>query len=79
MEARILERLRKLRAGTTMCPGRLSVDLGSRLTELRATYLTMAREGRIEISQRGHPADPDQLKGPFRVALPDARIPGTPG
>ncbi len=70
LEDRILERLRGLRAGTTMCPGRLSVDLGSRLAQLRPTFMKMARAGRIAILQRGHVADPDRLKGPFRVAMP---------
>ena len=70
LEARILEQLRNLRAGTTMCPGRLAVNLGLRLAQLRPTFLTMARDGRICILQKGRAADPDGLKGPFRVAPP---------
>lgn len=70
LETRILDQLRTLRAGTTMCPGKLSVNLGFRLPQLRATLQTMAREGRIAILQRGRVVAPDGFKGPFRVAPP---------
>ena len=69
LETRILEQLQTLRAGTTMCPGRLSVNLGSRLAQLRPTFVAMARQGRLRLLQKGRPVDdPDHLKGPFRVA-----------
>ena len=67
IEDRILERVRRLRAGTTMCPGRLSKDLGFRLADLRDTYLALASVGRLGIRQKGQPADPKTLRGPFRV------------
>ena len=67
IEDRILERVRKLRAGTTMCPGRLSKDLGHKLADLRPTYVALANAGRLCIRQRGHAADPNTLRGPFRV------------
>ena len=67
IEDRILERVRRLRAGTTMCPGRLSKDLGFRLADLRDTYLALASVGRLGIRQKGRPADPKTLRGPFRV------------
>ena len=70
LEARILEQVRGLRAGTTMCPGRLSVNLGTRLPQLRDTLRRMARAGQIVFSQKGRGVDPDDFKGPFRVALP---------
>ncbi len=70
LETRILDQLRTLRTGTTMCPGRLSVNLGSRLAQVRPTLEAMARAGRIVILQKGRVADPDRLKGPFRVAPP---------
>ena len=67
IEDRILERVRGLRACTTMCPGRLSKDLGFKLAELRSTYVTLAKAGRLCIHQQGHPANPDTMRGPFRV------------
>lgn len=68
LETRILDQLRTLRAGTTMCPGRLSVNLGSRLAQVRPTIEAMARAGRLVVLQKGRVVDPDGLKGPFRVA-----------
>lgn len=67
IEDRILERVRGLRAGTTMCPGRLSKDLGHKLADLRSTYIALANAGRLCIRQGGHPANPNTLRGPFRV------------
>ena len=69
LETRILDQLRTLRAGTTMCPGRLSVNLGSRLAQLRPTFQAMARQGRLRLLQKGKVVDdPDHIKGTFRVA-----------
>ncbi len=68
IEDRILERVRGLRAGTTMCPGRLSRDLGFKLADLRSIYVALANAGRLCIRQHGHPANPETLRGPFRVA-----------
>ena len=67
IEDRILERVRGLRAGTTMCPGRLSRDLGFKLAELRSTYVALANAGRLGIRQKGRAANPNTLRGPFRV------------
>ena len=67
IEDRILERVRGLRAGTTMCPGRLSKDLGYKLADLRSKYVALAHAGRLCIRQGGRPANPDTLRGPFRV------------
>ena len=70
IQDQILKRVCALRAGTTMCPGRLSKDLGCKLADLRETYLTLARAGRLRISQKGRQADPNALRGPFRVGPP---------
>ena len=67
IEDRILERMRGLRTGTTMCPGRLSRDLGGKLSDLRAIYVALAKSGRLRILQKGQRANPDTLRGPFRV------------
>ena len=70
LEDRILERVRSLRPGTTMCPGRLSKDLGFKLADLRATYLALAEAGRLSIRQRGCSANLRDLRGPFRIGPP---------
>ena len=67
IEDRILDRVRGLRAGTTVCPGRLSKDLGFKLADLHATYIALANAGRLCIRQKGQHADPNKLRGPFRV------------
>ena len=76
IEDRILERVRGLRAGTTMCPGRLSRDLGYPLADLRDTYVALALAGRLVIRQKGRPADPATLRGPFRVGPAAGLDPG---
>ena len=70
LEDRILERVHRLRPGTTMCPGRLSKDLGFKLADVRATYLALAAAGRLSIRQHGRPTDLRNLRGPFRVGPP---------
>lgn len=70
LEDRILDRVRRLRPGTTMCPGRLSKDLGFKLADLRITYFALAVAGRVSIRQHGCPADLRDLRGPFRIGPP---------
>ena len=70
LEDRILERVHRLRPGTTMCPGRLSKDLGFKLADLRATYLALAEAGRLSIRQHGCPTNLRDLRGPFRIGRP---------
>lgn len=65
----ILAPLAALRAGATMCPGELARRLGTSQAELRPTLVALAAEGRINITQRGAPADLRTLRGPYRVAL----------
>jgi hypothetical protein len=72
LQRRLLERLRKLRAGTTMCPGQLSRDCGTTLAEARGDILDLAEAGKLTLSQRGRDvASGKGLKGPFRVRLRD--------
>jgi hypothetical protein len=63
-----MDRLKQLRAGTTMCPGRLARDCGTTLREARGEIFELAKAGKIALSQRGEEVAPDgELKGPFRV------------
>ena len=47
-------------------------DLGWRnwLTQVRATAVGMARQGRLIIYRKGKPADPDDFRGVYRLGLP---------
>jgi hypothetical protein len=40
------------------------------LPQVRATAVGLARQGRVVITRKGRPADPDALKGVYRVRLP---------
>ena len=51
----------------------ISTDAWRRvLAQVRATAVGLAREGRIVILRHGKPADPETLKGVYRLGLPDA-------
>ena len=43
------------------------------LPQVRATAVTMARNGQLVILRHGKPADPDALKGVYRLKAPDGR------
>lgn len=42
----------------------------SYLTEVRATAVTLAKQGRIAIYRKGKPVDPDDFRGVYRLGLP---------
>jgi hypothetical protein len=50
------------------------------LPKVRATAIGLARQGRLVILRHGKPADPNALKGVYRLALPkpDAAQPDAP-
>ncbi len=69
LRRRMLDRLSNLKANTTMCPGQLARDCGTTLREVREDILALARDGKIQLSQRGRSVCGDKIKGPFRVRL----------
>ena len=40
------------------------------LPQVRATAIGLARQGRLVVTRKGRPADPDALKGVYRLRLP---------
>jgi len=40
------------------------------LPQVRATAVGLARQGRLVLTRKGRPADPDALKGVYRLRLP---------
>ena len=40
------------------------------LPQVRATAVGLARQGRLVVTRKGRPADPDALKGVYRLRLP---------
>ncbi len=69
MQRRLLQRLKTVRKGATMCPGKLSRDCGFTLAETRPDILALARGGKVELSQGGRKVKGEAMKGPFRVRL----------
>jgi hypothetical protein len=45
------------------------------LPQVRATAIGLARQGRLVILRHGKPADPNALKGVYRLALPQPDAP----
>ena len=41
------------------------------LPQVRRAALALARQGRIVLLRKGRPADPETVRGVFRLALPD--------
>ena len=71
LQRRMVQRLGGVKAGTTMCPGRLARDCGTTLRAARNDMLDLARSGKIAFSQGGKAVGAERLKGPFRVHLRD--------
>jgi Protein of unknown function (DUF3253) len=69
LRQRLIKRLKKLPAGTTMCPGKLARDCGTVLDAARSDLLDLASAGQVRLSQRGKTINAQDLKGPFRVSL----------
>lgn len=69
LRQRLMEHLKKLPAGTTMCPGQLARDCGTVLKAVRRDLLDLASAGQVRLSQHGKTVNPQKLKGPFRVSL----------
>ena len=69
LKQRLIERLKKLSAGTTMCPGALARESGTVLSKIQEDLLDLASAGEIRISQKGKVVNRRELKRPFRVSL----------
>ena len=69
LERFLVARLGTLRAGSTMCPGRLARDAGQVLASIRPLLAHLAHTGVVRITQRGAEVDLAVARGPFRVSL----------
>ncbi|MCJ2013444.1 DUF3253 domain-containing protein [Methylobacterium sp. J-076] len=67
-------------AGKTICPSEVARALGGPHSEgwgplmqpVRRVAVRLAHEGRIAILRKGRPVDPDDFRGIYRLALPEA-------
>lgn len=75
IEDAILGLLAERAPGLTICPSeaaRAADPEGWRrlMPQVRATAVGLARRGRLVITRKGAPADPDSFKGVYRLRLP---------
>jgi len=73
-----IEELIAERAGKTVCPSEAAQrvarddDWRALMEPARMAARRLYHRGRVRIRQRGHDVDPDHMKGPVRLAPPDA-------
>ena len=67
-------------AGKTICPSEAARSVWSGqdaegwrglMPQVRATAVGLARSGRLVITRKGRPADPNSFKGVYRLRLPE--------
>ncbi len=52
-------------------PARKTISPGvGHLTQVRARAVALARAGRLVITRKGKPVDPDDFRGVYRIGLP---------
>ena len=61
--------------GKTICPSEAAraadpEDWNRLMPQVRATAVGLARAGRLVITRKGRPADPENFKGVYRLRLP---------
>lgn len=74
-------------AGKTICPSEVARALGGPhpdgwgplMQPVRRVAVRLAHEGRIAILRKGRPVDPDDFRGIYRLALPEAEDGSGPG
>ncbi|MGF1477210.1 MAG: DUF3253 domain-containing protein [Geminicoccaceae bacterium] len=77
-EAKILELCQERGPDKTICPSEAARalagddgDTQALMNEVRAAGRRLAWAGKIAVTQKGKPVDPDQAKGPIRFGLAD--------
>ncbi len=75
IEDAIFDLLSPRAPGTTICPSEAAraadpQDWRRLMPQVRATAVGLARRGRLVITRKGRPADPENFKGVYRLRLP---------
>ncbi|WP_122465770.1 MULTISPECIES: DUF3253 domain-containing protein [Brevundimonas] len=83
IEASIFEKLSQRDAGKSICPSEVAKALEPErwqrmMPRVRAIAVGLAREGRLVITKKGKPVDPNAFKGVIRLKLPEAGSPSEP-
>ena len=79
IQSAILSLLHSRRNGVSICPSEVArlvsknadVDWRELMQPIRDEARSLVHSGKLEITQRGVPVDPDSFKGPVRFRLPD--------
>ncbi len=66
--------------GKTICPSEVARAIGGPhpdgwgplMTPIRKVAVALMKEGRIVITRKGRPVDPDDFRGVYRLRLPEA-------
>jgi hypothetical protein len=77
-EETILALLAERGAGKTICPSEAARALGGPhpdgwgplMQPVRRAAVRLAKEGRLVITRKGRPVDPDDFRGVYRLSLP---------
>jgi len=75
IEDAIFALLAEREAGKTICPSEAARAIDPEawrrlLPQVRATAVGLARQGRLVVTRKGRPADPNAFKGVYRLRLP---------
>ena len=81
IEDAVFDLLAKREPGKSICPSEAARAVDGEgwrrlMPQVRATAVGLARAGRIEITRRGRVADPDVLRGVYRLRLPGTQSAG---
>lgn len=81
LETTILDMLTQQEPGRTLAPMDVARAIGGDhpdgwgplMQPLRRAAVKLMKEGRLVITRKGRPVDPDDFRGVYRLSLPDAR------
>lgn len=79
LEATILKLAKERGDGRTICPSEAARALGGDhpdgwgplMQPIRRVAVRLMKEGRIVITRKGRPVDPDDFRGVYRLRLPE--------
>ena len=79
LEGAILELLASRASGATICPSEAARQVFEEwrphMERVRSAARRLAMQGVVEITQRGQPVSPDDIRGPIRIRLARDRRP----
>ncbi len=79
IEAEMLALAAARGAGKTICPSEVARAIGGPhpdgwgplMTPIRKVAVALMKEGRVVITRKGRPVDPDDFRGVYRIRLPE--------